>query len=268
MLPDFEMIVRTIPTTEDVTIIPVGDVHLGSRECREQEFIDFIDKVKNTPNVYLLLLGDLCDNGTRNSVTNVFRATMSPSAQKREMAKILAPVTDRIIASVSGNHERRKDNRDADDDVAYDIMAKLDLEKLHRENMAFVKVQLGKKEYDDGRRTNSNYRPSYTICIMHGSGGGALPGSVINKNERMAYCLDGIDLLVVGHSHKPMISQPGKIVVDSRNNKVSVVPFKVVTSTSWLNYGDYAAQKMLLPSSHALQKIVLSAYRKEMVVTM
>lgn len=268
MLPDFQMIVHTIPTSEDITVIPVGDVHLGSRECKEQEFIDFIEKVKNTPNVYLLLLGDLIDNGTRNSVTNIFRATMSPSSQKKEMAKLLTHVADRILASVSGNHEKRKDSRDADDDPCYDIMAKMDKEELHRENMAFVKITLGEQYTEDGVRSNSKYRPSYTICLTHGSGSGALPGSVINKNERLGFCLDGVDLLVVGHSHKPMVSQPGKVVVDNRNNKVSIVPFKVVTATSWLDYGDYAMAKMLQPSSHALQKITLSAYRKEMAVTM
>jgi hypothetical protein len=95
-----------------------------------------------------------------------------------------------------------------------------------------------------------------------------LPGGVLNKNQRMGYALDGVDCLVVGHSHKPMISQPGKIVVDPRNNLVSVRPFKVVVATSWLEYGDYAMQKMLQPTSFAMQSIRLSAHTKELVVTM
>lgn len=264
MLNDFEMIVHQIPGKDDITIVPIYDVHLGSRECREQDFIDFVNSIKDKPNVYVILGGDLIDNGTRNSVTNVFRATMMPSSQKKEMAKILEPIRDKILCSVSGNHERR--NRDVDDDPVYDIMAKLDLEQLHRENMAFLKVQLG--AVDDGNKIDSKQRPSYQFCITHGAGGGMLPGGVINRNERMGYALDGVDCLIVGHSHKPMISQPGKIVVDPRNNLVSVKPFKVVVATSWLNYGDYAMQKMLQPTSHALQTIHLSAYKKEMVVTM
>lgn len=264
MLNDFEMIVHQIPGKDDITIVPIYDVHLGSRECREQDFIDFVNSIKDKPNVFVLLGGDLIDNGTRNSMTNVFRATMMPSSQKKEMAKILEPIRDKILCSVSGNHERR--NRDVDDDPMYDIMAKLDLEQLHRENMAFLKVQLG--AVDDGNKLDSKQRPSYTFCVTHGAGGGMLPGGVINRNERMGYALDGVDCLVVGHSHKPMISQPGKIVVDPRNNLVSVKPFKVVVATSWLNYGDYAMQKMLQPTSHALQTIHLSAYKKEMVVTM
>lgn len=267
MLPDFEMVVHQIPTTEDITIVPIFDVHLGSQECREQEFIEFVDTIAKTPNTYAVIGGDLLDNGTRNGITNIFRATMPPSAQKREMAKILEPIRAKILCATGGNHERRS-GKDCDDNPLLDIMAKLDLEHLYRENMVFLKVVLGTQYDDKGQRTNSNYRPSYTFCVAHGAGGGALPGGVINRNERMAYAISGVDCLLVGHSHKPMISQPGRIVVDSRNNKVSVEPFKVVTATSWLTYGDYAAQKMLLPSSHAPQKIILSAYRKDMTVTM
>ena len=270
MLPDFEMIVHNIPTSEDITIVPIFDVHLGSRECREQDFIRFIGEIANTPNMFVFLGGDLLDNGTRNSVTNIFRSVKTPSQAKKEMAEILRPLAEknRILCSVSGNHEKRKDNRDSDDDPCYDIMAKLDCENLHRENVAFVKIVLGEQRDENGIRTAGRYRPSYTFYVSHGSGGGMLPGSVINRNERMGYAVDGVDAVLVGHSHKPMLSQPGKIVVDNRNNKVSIVPFKVITATTWLDYGDYAAAKMLLPSSHCIQKIRLSAYRKEMVVTM
>lgn len=268
MIPDFEMVVHQIPTKQDITIIPIYDVHLGSRECREQEFISFIDSIKDKDNVFVILGGDLIDNGTRNSVTNIFRATMPPSAQKREMAKILEPIRNKVLCSVSGNHERRSGKDSSDDDPVYDIMAKLDIEDRHRENMCFLKIQLGEQETVNGNRNASKYRPSYTLCVTHGSGGGILPGATINRNERFSYCLDGVDAVIVGHSHRPMISQPGKIVVDNRNNKVSIVPFKVIVATSWLNYGDYAMQKMLLPTSLAMQTVTLSAFKKEMVVTM
>lgn len=267
MLPDFEMVVHQIPLQEDITIFPIFDVHLGSRECREQDFISFIDEIKNTPNAFVILGGDLCDNGLKNSLTNVYRASMPPSSQKKMMAKILEPIRDRILCSVSGNHEYRS-VRDSDDDVCYDIMAKLDLSHLHRENMAFLKIQLGPQITESGARSFSKRRPSYTFMVAHGAGSGALPGGVINRNERFGYAISGVDAIILGHSHKPMMSQPGRIVVDTHNNKVSIVPFKVITAPAWLDYGDYAARKLLLPTSHCSQKIILSAYRKDISVTM
>lgn len=262
MLPDFEMVTHQFWGGHDITIIPISDVHLGSPECREREFIEFINNIAKTPNTYLIIGGDLIDNGTRSSVTNPFRATMPPSQQKREMANILSPVKDRILCFVPGNHERRS-GKDADDDPVYDIAAKMDLENIYRENIAFVKIQLGKQRAKDGKA-----RPTYTIAVTHGSGGGILTGAGVNRSERFGYIFDGIDALVVGHTHKPYITQPGKIKVDPYNNTVTIKPFKVISSTSWLDYGGYAAQKMLLPSSFCPNTITLKGFNKEILVTM
>lgn len=266
MLPDFEMIQHQFLGGHDITVIPVADVHLGSPECREQEFMEFIQKVKETPNTYLVLLGDLIDNGTKSSVTNPFRATMPPSQQKREMANILEPVRDRILCILPGNHERRS-MKDADDDPVYDIAAKLDIEHLYRENIAFVKIQLGTEDAQD-EHSNSKYRPCYNLVVTHGAGGGIMTGGSVNRSERFGYVIDGMDALIVGHTHKPYTTQPGKIVIDPRNNQVTVKPFKVVCATSWLDYGGYAARMMLLPSTFCLNTINLSGYGKEITVTM
>ena len=260
MLNDFEMIIHRFQN-EDITIYPIADVHLGSQECMEQEFIKFINMVKETPNVYLVLGGDLIDNGVRNGLTNVFRATMPPSQQKREMANILAPVRDKILCAVSGNHERRS-GKDVDDDPTYDILCKLDKEEVYRENMAFLKLQFGIVEGNGARN------PTYTLVVTHGAGGGQLTSGAVLRVERFGYAVDGMDALIIGHTHKPYITNPGKIVIDKANNIVSVKPFKVINMTSWLKYGDYAAQKMLLPSTHSLQTLTLRGNRKEMVVSM
>ena len=265
MLPDFELITHQFFGGHNIIIIPIFDVHLGSPECMEQEFIAFINKVKETPNVYLILGGDLIDNGTKSSVTNCFRATMSPSVQKREMAKILEPVKDRILCFVPGNHERRS-GRDADDDPVYDIAAKLDIEHLYRENIAFLKIQLGKDGEHDS--LNPKLRPTYVITVTHGAGGGILTGGAVNRSERFGYVIDGMDALIVGHTHKPYTTQPGKIKIDPQNNTVSIKPFKVISATSWLQFGGYAAQKMLLPTTHCMNKLTLSGHKKEMIVTM
>ena len=232
----------------------------------EQRFIQFIKEVKETPNVYLILGGDLIDNGTRSSVSDVFEATMSPSQQKKEMATILSEVSDRILCFVPGNHERRS-GRDADDDPVYDIATKMDLETLYRKNIAFLKIQLGVKERAFGSQSSGEQRPCYMIVVTHGAGGGIYTGAAVNRNERFGYVIDGMDALVVGHTHKPFTTQPGKIKIDPYNNKVSIKPFRVICATSWLEYGGYAARQMLLPATHSLQKIVLKGKGKEIIVT-
>lgn len=261
MLSDFELIQHKFPTRPDLHIYPIADVHLGAAEHMEKEWINFCDTILEDPNAYICLGGDLLNNCTRSSVSNIFAEKIMPRQAKKMMVEMLAPLRDRIICAVTGNHERRS-IKDADDDPTYDILCKLDLESLYRENMAFVKIQMGDQ---DG---NGRKNPTYVLCVSHGAGGGVLTGSAVNRGERFGYVLDGVDALIVGHTHKPFVTQPAKIKVDTHNNNVLIRPFKVVSCTSWLSYGGYAAQKMLLPSSHTPQIITLRGKTKEIRVEM
>ena len=261
MQKDFDLLQYHFEGNNDIEIYPISDVHLGAAEHMEVEWDSFCSHLLEKPNAYVTLGGDLINNSTRNSVANVFEETMRPREQKKRMAEMLEPIKSRILCAVTGNHERRS-TKDADDDPTYDIMCKLDLEDIYRENIAFVKVQIGDI---DGCGTRN---PTYTLVVTHGAGGGMLTGGSVNRNERFGYVVDGMDCLIVGHTHKPFVTQPSKLLIDPRNNKVSIRPFKVVSSTSWLDYGGYAAQKMLIPSSHAPQVIRLCGNYKSIKVTM
>lgn len=261
MLSDYEIITHKFPARPDLRIYPISDVHLGAAEHMEDEWVAFCKRLLSQPDAYIILGGDLINNATRSSVSNIFEETMRPREQKRLMVEMLTPIKDRILCMVSGNHERRS-MKDADDDPSYDIACKLDIENLYRENIAFLKIQMGDQE------RNGLYNPTYILTVTHGAGGGMLTGGAVNRNERFGYVLDGCDALIVGHTHKPFVTQPSKIAIDARNGRVSVKPFKVVSSTSWLKWGGYAAQKMLAPTSYAPQVITLKGKQKEMRVEM
>lgn len=227
----------------------------------EQEFIKFISGIPQQPNAYLILAGDLINNATKSSVSNCFDDIYRPSEQKKMMARILEPVRDRILCGVPGNHEDRS-GKDVDDDPLYDIMAKLDIEDRYRKNRAVVKIQIG-----NNTKCHDGSSPTYIFAVVHGSGGGALTGAGVNRAERYAYAFDGIDALILGHTHKPLNTIPSKFRVDTRNNRVKEVPFDVIVATSWLRNTEYAAKKMLNPTSHVLQKITLCGTKKEIEIS-
>lgn len=257
ILPDSLIITHKFPERKDLTLYAIADVHLGAKECMEKEFMEFIDDVKSTPDTYLILAGDLINNAIKSSVSNCFDDIYRPSDQKKMMAKILEPVKDRILCGVPGNHEDRS-GKDVDDDPLYDIMAKLDIEDRYRKNRAVVKIRIG-----DNRSGHGGTNPTYIFAVVHGAGGGALTGAGVNRAERYAYAFDGIDALITGHTHKPLNTIPSKFRVDPRQNLVREVPFDVIVATSWLRNSGYAAKKMLTPTSHVMQKIVLSGTKKE-----
>lgn len=257
MYHDFDMIVRTLPKKANAHIYFISDVHLGSKEHMGEVWTNFCNSVLDDPNAYIVLGGDLINNGTRNSISGPFEDVIRPRDQKIMMAEMLKPLADRILCAVPGNHEARS-RKDADDDPMYDILCKLNLEDIYRENIAFLKLKLGEDHHD----------PAYVLTVVHGAGGGIWTGAAVNRNERFVYTIDGTDALLVGHTHKPYVAQPGKIYIDPYNNKISIKPLKVIVATSWLDYGGYAARKQLMPASHAPQIITLHANKKLITVEM
>lgn len=239
MLNDFEMITHSFD--HPITIFPISDVHFGALGHMEHDWTVFCELIDKTPNSYVILGGDLINNNTRSSVGSPWDDTIRPREQKKRMVEFLTPIKDKILCSVTGNHEARS-MKDADDDPTYDIMTKLDLEHLYRQNMCFMKISLGH------RKDDNTPLQSYTFAVTHGAGGGIYTGATVNRNERFGNVIDGLDCLVVGHTHKGTVSKPSKIVIDRKNATVSMSHYTVISMISWMNYGGYALKKMLLPS--------------------
>ena len=240
MLKDFEMVTHHF--NEPITIFPISDVHYGALEHCSKEWLDFCKMVEQTPNAYIILGGDLVNNNVRTcGFINPYDELVRPREQKHRMVEFLSPIKDRILCAVSGNHEARS-LKDDDVDITYDIMAKLDIEELYRPSMCFMKVSLGH------RKSDNTPIQSYTFAVTHGAGGGIYTGATVNRNERFGNVIEGLDCLVVGHTHKGTVTKPSKIVIDRKNDTVSMQHYTVISMVSWLNFGGYAMQKMLLPS--------------------
>lgn len=253
MKDDFDII--NYKFKEPIRVIPIADVHCGSINFNIKRWKNFKEYITAHDDIYVVIVGDLIDNQTKNShspfsISVIDGVAMTPLEQKKWLVNELTDLKEKILCGVSGNHETRKDNKATDQDIMYDVFCKLDIEDKYRPNMAFIKIQIGeRKEY---------YRQTYTLGVIHGSGGGTLTGSAINRNERFGYVIDGLDCLISAHVHKPAITKPMKLVIDSKNNKVSFKPFYQVIATSWLDYGGYALAKGLNPSSFMQQEIILT----------
>lgn len=235
MQNDFSVIVRRFNSA--IKIACISDVHYGALEHMEREWKEFIQRINNDPALFLILGGDLINNNTRSSVGSPWDDTVRPREQKKRMVEMLEPIKDRILCCVSGNHERRS-MKDADDDPTYDIMAKLDLEDVYRQNAAFMKLQL-----------NNHGHSTYTFAVTHGAGGGIYTGATVNRNERWGNVIDGVDCVIVGHTHKGTVTKPSKLVFDPYSNTVTIKDYLVVSCVAWQRYAEYPLQKMMLPTS-------------------
>lgn len=235
------VITRTYPReTEYITLYPISDVHWGASECMEDEFRAYIKKIETDPTAAVILAGDILNNGIKSSKTDAYKEKYSPDVQKEMMIDILDPISDKIVAGVAGNHEYRT-MRESCQDVMKDIFMALRIKDRYEPDAAFVKISLGEKP---------NKKPAtYMIFLTHGAGGGATLGSGISKQDTYQLSIEGVDISVSGHTHKPAKVPSARLVFDSRNNNVIRGNTLIFVCTAWLDYGGYPVRGQMRPTA-------------------
>lgn len=228
MLDDFTPIVHRLDG-RTVKVWAIADVHIGAKECDLAGFKRHMARIAGDPDSYIVLVGDMLNNGLKDSLTNVYEEVLPPHAQIEKCAELLEPVKDRILGAVGGNHEART-KRAVDLDPMYAVMCILGKQELYRQNMAFIRVCL----------TRGRTKDNHTLLLIHG------------KSERakrnFAYSLEGVDAVISGHTHNGIVEKPARIVFTG-GNRVVIKPLVSVTATSWLDYGGYAAAAMYRPAA-------------------
>jgi DNA polymerase II small subunit/DNA polymerase delta subunit B len=258
MQSDFVVIRKSLNAVDnEAVIISLNDIHIGS-EATDVDYVEAkLKEYAKAQNVYFGLGGDFIDNGIKASKAGPYRQTMRPSEQKKMAVRIFAPIRDRILYILPGNHEN-KSSQETDDNPAYDISAKLDLEDIYRESLAFLKAEIGSNP-------NDHKRPfKYYIAALHGAGGGVYTGGAINRTENFLYSIDGVDVLITGHTHKLAGSRPGKLVISTQHDTVYQRDMLNVISGAWCEFASYAGAAMYRPGPRKPGKVVLRGDRKEM----
>lgn len=230
MLDDFTPIVHQLEG-RTIKVWAVGDVHIGAKEANLKEFSKFLKRVQDDPDSYITIVGDALNVGIRSAScpTDIYEETMPVNAQIECAAELLAPVADRILGCVGGNHEMRA-KKAVDMDPLYQVMVLIRKPDLYRPNMAFVRVNLG----------NGNTKDHYALMLVHGKSAAA--------KRKFAYAVEGVDAIISGHTHDPIVEKPARLVFTQRNNVV-IQPLVSLTACSWLDYGGYGAANLYLPKA-------------------
>lgn len=83
MLSDFKIISHKFPNRQDIEIWPIADVHLGAAEHDAEAWGAFCKTLTQKENAYVTIVGDLINNATRSSISNIFQETLRPREQKK-----------------------------------------------------------------------------------------------------------------------------------------------------------------------------------------
>lgn len=241
-------ILINLPMEENsVEIFLAADIHTGSAEFDEKRW-ELFEELLKKPNSYVIFAGDQMEYATRQSKSDVYTQTMPPSYQKKWWIERLKKYKDKVLCIVDGNHEFNRASKDADDFPLYDIALALGIEDRYRSEAAFVDIGVGNGGHGKGKQIH------YVVRVQHQAKN--------NVNHGTADGLEGIDVFVSGHTHKPMDKPLGKLVYDAKNKFVSQKDVENIVCGHFLNFGGYGERGGYRPTSQKLFSIILSGKKK------
>ena len=244
-----------LPYAEQIEIHPLSDLHIGDRNCDYKSILERIEYIKNTPNCYCILDGDLMDCAIASSIGDTYGASIQPMEQLKHCVRLFEPIKDKILAVLPGNHENRIYKSDGLDITSL-MCSQLGIYDRYSSTTALLFIRFGKNK----RERN---RPHwYTIYVTHGTGGGRKEGGKINRLVDLSTIVDA-DIYIMGHTHAPAIVRQSFFRVSSSNSSVAQVEKLYVNTASSLDFGGYGDLQGYKPSSKISPVIYLNGTKKE-----
>ncbi len=212
-------------------LVFIGDCHYGSPQFDQPRFeamLDYCLKHK----LYVLLMGDLLETATRNSVgAGVYEQEAPPDDQYQKMCDWLKPLADAklIIGAHTGNHEERI-YKDSGFNVTKALCRQLNVKYLG--DACWTQLRVGKE--------------TYVLYTLHGRTGSRFDGTALLALERISTSFFA-DLVAMGHAHKLVTSS----VIIQMVIRGMVKEFKkyLLITGSYLRYDGGYAQVVGLPLS-------------------
>lgn len=244
---------KEIHKEHGLVIVPITDVHLGSRHANVPYFQAFIDYILAVPNCVTILNGDLAETATKDSVgAAMFEEEANIPEQLETLVEMLRPLAEagKILGVGPGNHEQRVENL-----IGINPMSIL-ADKLgvpYFGHQGFFRIVVNEIEY--------------TCAFHHGVGGGATTGSKSSAAEKMNKVVIA-DLYFSGHTHG---RQWHRDLIYTFGDGDELVPLlrTYVVGGSFLEYwGGYSEMKALAPSITGAVRIQLRPDRKDIKVDM
>lgn len=246
-----------LPYAEVIEIHPMADLHIGDASCDFKSIMERIEYIKNTPNAYCILDGDLMDTAIASSIGDTYGANLQPMEQLKQCVKIFEPIKDKILAVLTGNHENRVYKSDGLD-VTSIMCGQLGIPEKYSSTTALLFVRFGKNN------NNGHGRPQrYAIYVTHGSGGGRREGGKVNRLADLASIVDA-DIYIHAHTHLPLVFKESFFRVCESNSSVAQVEKLFVNTAASLNYGGYGDKQGFKPSSKRSPVIYLNGLKHDM----
>ena len=253
---------------EEVELIPLADVHIGSPLCNEAELKRIIDYIKEEPvdpkcARICLLNGDLTESATKtNRNGNPFEQVYTPSVQVAMMIKYLLPLTEtsekypqgKILSYCAGNHDGDR-YKETGISAAESIAVGLGLQERFSESGCYSFIKVKRFDQNDGESV-------FTVYNQHMTGNSTTAGGRANRINKIGASIFA-NLIVGSHVHSPMTFKEDIILPHTERPQALVQhTITYVITNSFMRYGDYAEKMGLRPTTMSVPRIFLRQHRE------
>lgn len=221
-----------------IELTHLTDLQYGHKAFEIDKFLAHREWILAHPARFVLLGGDLIDAATVLSVGSPHENDGEPIDQIERLTELLAPIRDRILGYVGGNHERRtcKTYGDAGRQIAHALHIP------YSRGVQHIDITLGA------------WQP-FRVTLWHGKGTAGTKGGqaqMLHKFMSQGYS----DAYLVGHLHSGLVLYDWKQDRTPEGQRLRKVVG--IMSTSFLGWwGTYAEVACLAPSEPLMGRIVL-----------
>ena len=223
----------------NIQIYVLSDMHIGDANADLPTLKRIIEHIKNTPNMYVILLGDILNTALKTSKSDIYSETLNIMDAQKLALQLLLPIKDKILAMTPGNHENRV-WKEVGIDLSLWLAEKLEVQDKYRNNNIALTIQFGSDVNGNPFRLN--------IFGQHGAyGGGRRLGAAMNALEDLDGIVGNADIYIRAHTHQPIQGSRNIFLFDDKGNIHRRTKY-YFNSPSVLNYGGYAAEKGYKPT--------------------
>lgn len=250
MRSDYEPIIVSTPwENESIDLYFLHDIHKGSAMHDDVKYNAVKQMILNDDRAYCVIIGDMIENATPNSKSDVFYQTIPPHEQKEWSVDQIRDFGGKLLAVVDGNHERNRSTRSCGMFPLYDACARVGMEDIYRPHFAVIDIGVGTR-----RDTGSKKQVRYVGYLVHQATDQVRFGS--------PDMVEGFDFFVSGHDHQPKDKPRGKLIYDTSNKKLRQQDIEVINCGAFMFFGDYGSDSGRRPPSQKMYTLELSGTAK------
>lgn len=237
-----------------VKLVGLSDIHWGCNDCDVARLARLIEWIRTTEEeVRWFLGGDNVDLATATSPgTGLMKQTLPADVAIDTLALMLAPVIEKGLFVLEGNHEQR---------LARTLKIELSPAKMLARQLALPFA--GYEQFVRYELLYQGKELSYTGYHHHGTGTGQTKGSVLNTALRIAQN-NTADFVTMGHRHQALSDTlTERYMAEDGTIQVGKTPVICLGTFQKSKHGSYAVDKALAPSVLGATGIILDCTEKQ-----